>query len=269
MKVASPRWLCALATRLGRRAGKQLPFKKNVYRPHLETLEERVVPAITPDIGLFYVPSGTTKVTFDMTGEATANANEVGIFQVQDASGNLNGVAPSAGGYLTEFKNTTRTLVFSQGDNPSSTPLELTLDPGRYYAFYLVQNNTYSGWLSSNASNAITPHSLSNVFFSIAAANPDSATNHFSRTDASGGVVQFSLEDLDYGNINSSGVTQGGEPDFNDIVFTITPSGGPANLTQDCGCGCPPTGQLNDTAGGAQQASPAASGPVRLVDGVI
>lgn len=244
---------------------KQKPYKKEMNRliPHFEQLEDRITPIAQPVTGLYYAGLGKGTTSFNYQKVTVQYNNEFGLYRVDDATGSLNGVSPSdTANYLTQFiSSSTRTVLFAQG-TASGTNTTATLEPGRYYAFFIVQNASYATWASQNPDNDLpgTP----NIFFSLATLNPDSC-DHFRRTDLGNTQVKYEVEDLD--NL--------GDQDWNDIIATITPpSSSPPPLVQKSNCDCPPTGSLPQTASGVGAAAAAgafafSSNPVRYADGTI
>jgi cyclophilin family peptidyl-prolyl cis-trans isomerase len=183
-----------------------LPSLSSRFRPRLEELEPRALPS-----GDFFVvpgtPGTTTAVHFDWTVRDAAFFNEVGIYQVDNARGDVGGVAPGSARYAQAvLNNGTRQTIFDSG-NGVGTERTITLSPGARFAFYLVQNATSATFLDQNPLDKLGHGPL--AFFSVGRGNPDGA-NHLLQTRLDGKTMRFAWEDG----------TGGGDADFNDVVFT-------------------------------------------------
>jgi cyclophilin family peptidyl-prolyl cis-trans isomerase len=183
-----------------------LPSLTSRFRPQLEELEPRALPS-----GDFFVvpgtPGTTTAVHFDWTVRDAAFFNEVGIYQVDNARGDVGGVAPGSARYAQAvLNNGTRQTIFDSGTGVG-TQRTITLSAGARFAFYLIQDATSATFLAHNPLNKLGHGPL--AFFSVDRGNPDGA-NHELQTRLDGKTVRFAWEDG----------TGGGDADFNDVVFT-------------------------------------------------
>jgi cyclophilin family peptidyl-prolyl cis-trans isomerase len=164
---------------------------------------------------LYAVPGhiGTPEqVTFTYTSRQALYNNEVGIYQVDDFSGRINGLAPGDPGYLQAVLNSpTRQTLFAQNQSPGATQT-LTETPGTLIAFYLVQNNSLQGFLSSNPNDSVAG---TVIFFSLKGANVDSLTHEKSQADSLIGTALYAWEDE----------TFGGDRDYNDMTVDVHAAG--------------------------------------------
>jgi cyclophilin family peptidyl-prolyl cis-trans isomerase len=165
------------------------------------------------DSSVYTVPGAfgsAQHLTFHWASKNAAYENELGVFAVSDAQGDVNGIAPGAAGYAAATLNSaSRQILFAQGQAAGATKT-INVTGGELLVFYLVSNNSTSDLLKFNPQNI--PTGL-NVFFSVQAANPDNH-NHFHDTaDTTTGQVAMSWEDMLFG----------GDSDFNDAVISLTP----------------------------------------------
>jgi hypothetical protein len=162
--------------------------------------------------GIFSPPSGTTgQVTLpaDYTFREARFENEVGFF-LTDASGAVNGIAPGQPGWAQAALNSSsRQILFARGARPGANARP-TFNAGDNVVFYIIQDDTTANFLSRNPQNQVGSGPL--AFFSVAGANPDTRAHvRFSSATDNSGNTTFSWEDL----------TNLGDSDFNDVVFTI------------------------------------------------
>ena len=110
----------------------------------------------------------------------------------------------------------TSQVIFPQNSN-AGAKTTVNLTPGNLFAFYLIQNSTTTTFRANNPTDLLS--NLPLAFFSFSQANPDPDQynpnikfNHL-RTSLlpAQGITQFAWEDL----------TNGGDEDFNDCVYTI------------------------------------------------
>jgi hypothetical protein len=159
----------------------------------------------TPSLQQIYVVPGNagdqTTLTFDFLAHKTPYADEVGLYQVDDLTGKVNGVAPSSSSYRqTVLNSPTRQVLFSlQPSGPTGTRT-LTFAAGTKLAFYLVQNHSAAGATSAT-----------NVFFSLLGANRDGIF-HTEAFNAHDGRAIYGWDDA---------TRFAGDRDYNDMVFSI------------------------------------------------
>lgn len=162
--------------------------------------------------GVFQVggtPKEAVRLQFDWTFREAKFKNEVGVLRVDDGMGTVNGVRPGDPGYAQQaLKSAERQVLFARGENVGKG-VDLTLEAGEYWVFYLIQDSTTADWLAQNPENRLDGETI--AFFSVTAANPDQF-NHVQRTELGDGMVQLAWEDL----------TGGGDQDFNDVVFNVS-----------------------------------------------
>jgi len=161
--------------------------------------------------GVFQVggtPGEAVRLQFDWTFREAQFKNEVGVLRVDDAMGTVNGVRPGDPGYAQQaLTHAERQVLFSRSEKVGKG-VDLSLQAGDYWVFYLIQDSTREDWLAENPDNRLDGETI--AFFSVTAANPDQF-NHVQRTELGDGMVQLAWEDL----------TGGGDQDFNDVVFNV------------------------------------------------
>jgi hypothetical protein len=161
--------------------------------------------------GVFQVggtPGEAVRLQFDWTFREAQFKNEVGVLRVDDAMGTVNGVRPGDPGYAQQALTSAERQVLFSRDEKVGKGVDLSLQGGDYWVFYLIQDSTRADWLAENPDNRLDGETI--AFFSVTAANPDQF-NHVQRTDLGDGMVQLAWEDL----------TGGGDQDFNDVVFNV------------------------------------------------
>ncbi|MGG6238609.1 DUF4114 domain-containing protein [Nodosilinea sp. AN01ver1] len=87
-------------------------------------------------------PAGST---FSVVKPSRAGAVEIGFFELDDAQGNIKGIAPSDPNYIATALPTAKTVFSTLGDSDIqglAVSRQLTLDPSRFYAFFLIQDGT-------------------------------------------------------------------------------------------------------------------------------
>jgi len=155
------------------------------------------------------------KVQLDIFSEAAYN-NTIGIFQVDDITGQINGIKPGDAGYLRAAFDKT-VLSFNRGQAVTSGSSTVTrnvlsenVGGGTILASYIITNGTVDSFLKANPTN-IRQSGSPNAYCTYIAANPDSF-DHFRMAGNS-----FLVEDL----------WAGGDRDYNDMHYavTVTPIG--------------------------------------------
>jgi hypothetical protein len=151
-------------------------------------------------------------IQFTAGVSSAAFKNEMGAFIVDDEQGRINGILPSAAGYLAAAMSKSQVIGGSTvgvGGNPS-----LNFPAGSRLGFYLVQNGT-TAQVKADLAAGKTP--TRPVFFHTG--NTD-GSEHLKITQ-SGNNVTFAWEDT----------IGGGDRDFNDLVIKATlPSTTPLSI---------------------------------------
>jgi large repetitive protein len=153
--------------------------------------------------------TGSTAATFKITERGGTYLNEVGYYRTDDASGRIGTLLPGDVGYAAAALANTRAVTVFGSSTLVGASASATVPAGQYVGFYLIQNASISTWRGSNSANSVSKTPL--AFFSFQAANPDSFDHLHAALDATGKLT-LGWEDL----------TNGGDQDFNDIVFTAT-----------------------------------------------
>jgi len=159
-----------------------------------------------------YIVGGTlgemVALQFDWTYRHAHYHNEIGFFRVDDATGQINGIAPGSAGYAQAALSRGQVL-FASGQQ-AGTGRDLVLAGGDRILFYLIQNTSTANWFATNPHNHIGgPLAL----FSMSTANPD-GFQHVQRQHTGLGGIQLAWEDW----------AGGGDQDFNDVVFSVGPT---------------------------------------------
>ncbi|MEI1375818.1 DUF4347 domain-containing protein [Nostoc sp. UHCC 0926] len=145
--------------------------------------------------------SSKSKLQVTLTGQSSNLVNELGVFTVDDAQGNINGIAPGAAGYAQAALDRAK-VIFSaianlpNGFNTDNLTHLLEFNSGDNFRFYLVKNSTTDG-----VRTGVT--SLTDILFS------DPLTQKI--TDL--GNDDFSLASKDGSGNNAA--------DFNNLVVKI------------------------------------------------
>jgi cyclophilin family peptidyl-prolyl cis-trans isomerase len=223
---------------------RQLSRKHGSFRPLLEQLEARELlaanfpSAILPDAARaqaaspapafantsFVVPgtaSQTTTVQFNWNGGSPTFGDEIGIYEVQDDTGTVNGVAPTSSKYAaTVLRSSTHQIIFDKGTGVG-TQRTLSFAGGTRLGYYLIQDGTSPTFLFNNPGNLYGV--VTNAFFSFSAANPD-LFNHMDRTSLNSNTVRFAWNDQDGGLLAPT--------TFNACIFTAHSLGQNDPVTQ-------------------------------------
>ncbi len=95
--------------------------------------------------------SGPKEATFSVVKPSRSGAVEIGFFELDDAQGNIKGIAPSSANYMATALPTAKTVFSTQGDldiQGLDLSRQLALDPTRFYAFFLIQDGTLDSVLN-------------------------------------------------------------------------------------------------------------------------
>ncbi|MGQ4647487.1 DUF4347 domain-containing protein [Lyngbya aestuarii] len=155
-------------------------------------------------------PAGENVVLeFDLSSVNTDSLNEIGVFVVDDAAGNINGVSPGTPGYLTEALARVQQIFSVLPDTndllPNSNLLRnISFPSGTQLGLYLVQDGTATEALSELAAGRTPP----NVFFG----SPSSNTN---------GIDYLQASELADGNFTLAWQDQlgGSNPNFDNVIL--------------------------------------------------
>ncbi|WP_298912716.1 DUF4347 domain-containing protein [uncultured Nostoc sp.] len=102
---------------------------------------------IADDIFKISNSSSKSKLQVTLTGQSSNLVNEIGVFTVDDAQGNINGIAPGAAGYAQAALDRAK-VIFSaianlpNGFNTANLTHLLEFNSGENFRFYLVKNST-------------------------------------------------------------------------------------------------------------------------------
>jgi hypothetical protein len=111
---------------------------------------------IADDIFNIFNSSGKSKLQVSLTERSSQLVNEIGVFKVDDAQGNINGIAPNATGYTQAALDRSK-VVFSAisnnptGFDPTNLSSLLEFNSGDNLKFYLVRNNSTDVVKSTNS----------------------------------------------------------------------------------------------------------------------
>lgn len=112
----------------------------------------------------------TKQLKFSLASQNSKSSSEIGVFAVDDAQGNINGIAPSNPEYLTTALENSRT-IFSLLPNNILEGVDFTrqlnFDASQRLGFYLIQDSTADTVLA-DLNNGVEP---GNVSFAISSAN--------------------------------------------------------------------------------------------------
>jgi cyclophilin family peptidyl-prolyl cis-trans isomerase len=172
----------------------------------LEMLEQRTVLAND----LFIVPGvagETYRLVFDWVSREAAFKNEIGVYQIDDALGRVDGLDPGAAGYSEAVAR--RSLnIFKDCEKPGDKS-EITVNAGQRLGLILIQNGKMGAWQQQNPSNRVGAGPV--AFFSFDAANPD-RFDHVRASALTNNTQTFSFEDQ----------LNGGDQDYNDAVIRVS-----------------------------------------------
>ncbi|GEM_PF-5735629 len=164
---------------------------------------------LVTDVQNFRVPGeGALEISFDFVFREASYNNEFGFFQVDNPSGEINGLNPNDTGYL-EAAFARAVIVFPSGSTAFTTDATKTVNGGDILVFFIVQNNTLSNLRLNNPSNDLRKTPL--AFFSLDKLNPDGFDHFIGFRNETANITQFGFEDI----------TNGGDKDYDDIVYNI------------------------------------------------
>jgi cyclophilin family peptidyl-prolyl cis-trans isomerase len=178
-----------------------------------------LVMTYAPDYSQVYtvpgVPGTAETLSLDWLSRNASYNDEIGVYVVSSLSGTAGGVAPGSSGYSqAAIGASSSQVVFASGSGGGASDT-IQVTGGELLGFYMIQNSSTASFLSGNPSDSLS--SGPKAFFTVTAANPDSAQHVQVIANPTTGQVQLNWEDM----------TGGGDSDFNDVVMTVTLVGGP------------------------------------------
>jgi len=149
-----------------------------------------------------------TQLQFTLTNTNATLVNEVGVIVADDDQGTVDGLTPGSQGYLETALNKAKVILTALPDKLAGDNLtrQLTLPTNKHLVFYLVQNGTTEGVLTSAQSQA-------NVFFSLNAANAGEA-DHLQVSNLGENFFELAWEE----ELGEDGQV------FDDLVLTVQTS---------------------------------------------
>jgi cyclophilin family peptidyl-prolyl cis-trans isomerase len=160
-------------------------------------------------------------VRFTWTAGVSDFLNEIGVYQVQDSKGTVNGVDPSSAKYAaTVLSSSGHQILFDPGAGIGSIRT-LSFAGGTRLGYYLIQHNTSATFLAQNPGNLYGI--VTNAFFSFSGANPD-LFNHVQQTRVRNGDELVGWNDQDGGMIAPS--------TFTACIFNVHSVGTNSTFTQ-------------------------------------
>lgn len=126
-----------------------------------------VNPPVTPrlvknnDKGIFNIEGGQNKVKLkiNLTGLTSNTVNELGVFFVDDADGNIDGIAPGASGYTQAALQRSKVAFSAITNTPNGFSNEnltrlLEFDSGKNIRFLFARNSTIDAALSGTTASS-------------------------------------------------------------------------------------------------------------------
>jgi|GEM_PF-5950211 len=117
-----------------------------------------VLPALqwNADNSSFSINGNVSNLQITLNQRNTNFLNEMGLFQVDDEQGTIDGIVPNAPGYLEAALERSQVIFSALNNLPNgftTTPSRtLTLNPDSHFRFYLVQNSTTDAVLKGQTS---------------------------------------------------------------------------------------------------------------------
>jgi hypothetical protein len=177
--------------------------------------------AVTADVQTYRVHgNGEVNVSFDFVfREATYN-NELGFFPVDDPTGRIGDLNPGESGYLSTALDRAQ-IIFPSGSTAATPDVTTKLAAGTVVVFFIIQNNALANFKAANPNNEISKLPL--AFFSLDPLNPDARDHFVGFVGLDGKITQFGFEDI----------TNGGDNDYDDIVYNVNPPLPPLLIDDD------------------------------------
>lgn len=155
---------------------------------------------------IYVVPGNAgemVELRFDFIISTAGYKNELGLYVVDDLSGSVDGVAPTASNYWSKVSaSSDRQVLFSFQPGGTRVSKTLTFPAGTKLAFYLSANSTITKAVANSSSQ---------IYSSIRAANKDGIYHAEHFTQRTGNRAIYGFEDT----------WKGGDRDYNDLVFSI------------------------------------------------
>jgi Domain of unknown function (DUF4114) len=170
------------------------------------------------DVQAYQVPGvGPITLQFDFAYREAIYNNELVYYLVDTPLGTIDSLSPGDPGYLSAVLSRAQ-VVFPSGSTASSPDKSLIFNGGDIIVFFIIRNDTLSNIILNNPENS--PNKLPLAFFSIDDLSPD-GVDHLVGYQSIGNkkFTQFGFED----------VIGGGDLDYDDIVYNITPPLVPIN----------------------------------------
>ncbi len=161
------------------------------------------------------------RLKFTLTNNQASFVNEVGVFNVDDELGTINGIAPREAGYVEAALSSGRVIFSTLSENLfdlNSTRILDGFSSDDQLSFFLVQNSTVDTALADLAAG----QAPTNVFFASANANGD-RTNRLNISDLANNGFALSWEDA----LGTS------DADFNDLTLTVETTTEPVPIGAD------------------------------------
>ena len=164
---------------------------RRVILEHVERLEPRTMLAAD----YFLVPGGVgdvVQIRVKIDAQVTTFHNEVGVYTVENPSGEVDGQLPGTAGYAAAVLDSGgRQVLFPTGGKLGQTRT-LTVAGGSELAFYLVQNSTSANLLAQNPTDRLGHGPY--AFFSAEKKSLD-GFDHVHSRKLRGGRIRFAFED--------------------------------------------------------------------------
>jgi hypothetical protein len=130
--------------------------------------------------------------------------NEIGIFVVDDATGKIGGIAPSAAGYLKAVTDSARSIFAPlSGSFFNTNKREISLDPSKIYQFFQVQDGSIAD-LQQQLADRKTP---TNPLFSLPDASRNSPIKVTTNSTNDGFIVSVNNDELVLNVVKLDGAT--------------------------------------------------------------
>lgn len=156
--------------------------------------------------------SGIANLQFTLAQNGASLVNEVGVFQVDDEQGTVDGVTPGTPGYLQAALSRANVIFSALPGDFVANPTRILngFAPNSRLVFYLVPNSTTEAVLAGQP----TP-----VFFSSSSFNADGA-EYMQVLDRGNGTFTLAWEDQQGGS-NYPNASANSDRDFDDLVVNV------------------------------------------------
>ncbi len=182
-------------------------------------VDAKIFQLIQSSENLLQIQGGTEKslLKFTKIGQEGVGKNEVIAFVVDDAQGQIGGIAPGAAGYLAAALGKSQVIFSNLGNNSKDIGFDrdsqryLNFAPGERVQFALIADDT----LDKIKADLATGKSTDKVLFSLPEANPGNTNQAKFTVIPNNGGYEIAWED----NLNEGKGT--GNTDFNDLVLKV------------------------------------------------